>query len=237
MKSLEPTDTNTLRNRSENIAEDGRMKPGTNWGSFPEWSPSWSRVLSLAVPQIYRFRPRRNFSQKPIALNPEITTRSKKRLGVPKMWCHNVFTYIKHYVTRRWKKWFKWFIIWGSWSWEAWSRRFTKLDRDKSESWIQERYCNLKSIISLPENSISKDIVSDLTLMRLQFLVQCTSPWSLTTKKTYILNYLNMDFSLGSNTFIWRQQKKNVSDSGQKIIFSLFSAFSLLQYKATLKKF
>ena len=61
--SLEPTDMDALRSRSGNISEHGCRKPGTNWGSFPEWSPSWSGALSLSVPHFNWFRTRRGLSQ------------------------------------------------------------------------------------------------------------------------------------------------------------------------------
>ena len=53
----------TLRNCSENIPEHWRGKRGTNWGSFPEWSPFWSRALCLSVLQFSWLRPRKDLSQ------------------------------------------------------------------------------------------------------------------------------------------------------------------------------
>ena len=60
--SPETTDTDTLRNRSGNLPEHWRKKPGTNWGSFSEWSPSWSGLLWLSVQQLTWVRPGRDFS-------------------------------------------------------------------------------------------------------------------------------------------------------------------------------
>ena len=57
--SLGPTGTDTLRNRSGNIWESRGWKLRTKWGLFPEWSPSWSGVLCLSVPQLKRLRPKR----------------------------------------------------------------------------------------------------------------------------------------------------------------------------------
>ena len=48
---FEPKDTDILRNRSRNILECGRRKPGTKPGSFSEWSPSWSGVFCLSCQQ------------------------------------------------------------------------------------------------------------------------------------------------------------------------------------------
>ena len=49
--SVEPTGADILQNRSRNILEDWRRKPGTKWGSFPEWSPSWKRFPCLSCQQ------------------------------------------------------------------------------------------------------------------------------------------------------------------------------------------
>ena len=39
------TVSGTFRNRSGNIPEHKRRKPGNEWGRLPEWSSSWSRHL------------------------------------------------------------------------------------------------------------------------------------------------------------------------------------------------
>ena len=55
--SLEPTDTDALRNRSGNIPEHKRGKPENEWGRLPDWASSWSR--HLPQPDYTKLWPRR----------------------------------------------------------------------------------------------------------------------------------------------------------------------------------
>ena len=50
------TVTDTLRNHYGNIPEHWRRKPGTKWGSFPEWSSSWNGAFCRSVPSFSWFR-------------------------------------------------------------------------------------------------------------------------------------------------------------------------------------
>ena len=45
---------NTVSNRSGDFPELRPGKPGVQWGSFPEWSSSWSRHLHQSVPTEFK---------------------------------------------------------------------------------------------------------------------------------------------------------------------------------------
>ena len=61
--SLEPTGTDILRSRFGNIPERWGRKPGSKWGSFLEWSPSWNGILCLLCQQPNWLGPGRDLSQ------------------------------------------------------------------------------------------------------------------------------------------------------------------------------